>query len=424
MQTLGYNSHQSTLAGHVALATVLALSLPVTLSAQSLFGPRIYVNDAIITGFDLEQKQNLLDAFQTQGSPAVDAREALIDDRLKQIEINSARIDLTENDIDLGIEDMAARATMNVDEFVAVMKDNGVEERTLRDFVAVSIGWADLVRTRFLSRARPSDEEIDRVLSQAERGTVEVRLAEVIMPVDEENADKVDVVARRIAEMTDEAEFSEAARRYSVAPTSVDGGATGWLPLAGLPASLRPPLLALSHGGVSEPISLRNSIGLFQLRGIREISVGTEIYSEIQYAILGIPKNALPDISPETLSFGYNCDDLYGLALDRPGVRVQREALAPELIPTAISSTLERLDSGEAAYLPVTALPVVDPESDDPADSIPAERGMVMVCGRTATVNENTTREEVAQVLASRQLETLANQLLERLHADAFITGQ
>ena len=56
--------------------------------AQDLFSPVIVVNDRAVTGFELDQRQRLLQLFGTPGDLSREARTQLVEDRLKQQELD------------------------------------------------------------------------------------------------------------------------------------------------------------------------------------------------------------------------------------------------------------------------------------------------------------------------------------------------
>ena len=74
----------------------LLLLLPVGATAQGQFSPVITVNDAAITGFEIEQRRMLLELFRTPGNLDELALEQLIDDRLKAQELDRQGLRLTD----------------------------------------------------------------------------------------------------------------------------------------------------------------------------------------------------------------------------------------------------------------------------------------------------------------------------------------
>lgn len=379
--------------------------------AQGLFSPVITVNDEVITQYELEQRAQFLRLLRAPGNPEELAREALIDDRLRIQAVKAAGIEVTQDDIDAGIEELSSRTDLSPEEFVNALEEGGVSVQTLRDFARANVAWRDLIRARFLAQARPTDAEIDRALGGAGGGSgVRVLLSEIIIPVTPQTLDQVDELAAQIAQITSYDAFSQAASQYSAAQTRDNGGRMNWIDLNNLPPGLRPLILALTPGDVTAPIALPDAVALFQMRGIQESNVSEQRYSAIDYAIYYIPGGRSADslgIAAGIDSQINTCDDLYGIAKDQPADRLERITQAPSEIPRDVAIELAKLDDGEIS----TTLTRSNGQT----------LVLLMLCGRTAALNEDASREEVANALLQQRLTASAESYLDQLRADAVI---
>ncbi|MDK3073060.1 peptidylprolyl isomerase [Sedimentitalea sp. JM2-8] len=379
--------------------------------AQGLFSPVITVNDEVITQYELEQRAQFLRLLRAPGNPEELAREALIDDRLRIQAVKAAGIEVTQDDIDAGIEELSSRTDLSPEEFVNALEEGGVSVQTLRDFARANVAWRDLIRARFLAQARPTDAEIDRALGGAGGGSgVRVLLSEIIIPVTPQTLDQVDELAAQLAQITSYDAFSQAAAQYSAAQTRDNGGRMNWIDLNTLPPGLRPLILALTPGDVTAPIALPDAVALFQMRGIQESNVSEPRYSAIDYAIYYIPGGR----SAESLGIAAGiagrintCDDLYGIAKGQPADRLERISQAPSEIPRDIAIELAKLDDGEIS----TTLTRSNGQT----------LMLLMLCGRTAALNEDASRAEVANALVQQRLAASADSFLDQLRADAVI---
>ncbi|MHA6261698.1 peptidylprolyl isomerase [Arenibacterium sp. CAU 1754] len=392
----------------MALATAL-MTGPAP--AQNLFSPAITVNDDVITYFELQQRAQFLRLLRAPGNPETLAREALIDDRLRNQAVKEAGITITPEDIEAGIEEFATRTDLSGAEFLNALKQGGVEPETMRDFTRTSLAWRELIRSRYLERSRPTQAEIDRAIGQAGGGGgVRVLLSEVIIPFTPQTLDQVEDLAQQISDIKSYGAFSEAARKYSAAETRVRGGRLDWVPINNLPAALRPLILALNPGETTAPIPLPNAVAIFQMRGIQEIVGGAPQYSAIEYAAYYIP-GGRSEAALKTAAAVANqvdqCDDLYGIAKDQPPEVLERITKAPSEIPNEIALELAKLDEGEIS----TAL----------TSSNGQTLVFLMLCGRTAKLNEDASRADVASALGQRRLTAFAESYLDQLRADALI---
>ncbi|WP_170463325.1 peptidylprolyl isomerase [Ruegeria arenilitoris] len=396
-----------------ALAAVLVTLSGVQVQAQSLFSPAIKVNQDIVTWYELEQRQQFLSALGAPGATEAEVREALIDERLRKQAMREAGIEAAPEDIQLGIDEFAARGRLSTDEFLNLLADAGVSPETVRDFVADQLSWRDFVSARFLSQARPSEDEINRALGQGGSGGLQVLLSEIIIPVTQQTVAQAELLAEEIALLEGFDAFSAAATQYSAAGTRNDGGRLEWLNLTDLPPALQPVILGLKNGDITQPLSLPNAIALFQMRGIRETAASAPRFSKIDYAIY----NMAGGRSAETLARAAKlreevdtCDDLYGIAKDQPAGVLQRAEVSPSEIPRDVAIELSKLDLNEVST------------------TLTGNNGQtlkfLMLCTRTLDRGEETSRVDVANALTQQRLQAFADSLIEQMRADATIIEQ
>lgn len=395
-------------------ATGLLLGLAAqSASAQGLFSPVITVNDEVITQFELEQRAQFLQLLRAPGNPETMAREELINDRLRLQAVRDAGIEVTEDNIDAGIEELASRTDLTAEEFIKALEQGGVAVETLRDFARANVGWRDFVRARFLSQARPTSAEIDRALGASGSSGVRVLLSEIIIPVTPQTAGQVDELTAELSQIESYDAFSEAATQYSAAQTRDNGGRMEWLDLNNLPPGLRPILLALTPGEVSDPIALPDAVALFQMRGIQETSAAAPRFSSIEYAKYYIPGGRTPEALAQAASIAGRidtCQDLYGINMGQPDERLELLTQKPSEIPRDVAVELAKLDEGEIS----TAL----------TRSGGQTLVLLMLCSRTNEANEDATREEVANALVQQRLTASAESYLDQLRADAVIVDK
>ncbi|EEX10572.1 ppic-type ppiase domain protein [Ruegeria lacuscaerulensis ITI-1157] len=382
-------------------------------SAQSPFSPAIRVNQDIVTWYELEQRQRFLELLGIPGSSEAEVRKALIDERLRKQAMREAGIQSAPEDVQLAIDEFAARGQLSPEEFLAALSDAGVAPETVRDYVASQLAWRDYVSARFISQARPTQDEINRALGQAGGGGLQVLLSEIIIPVTPQTLGQAEALAEEIAQVKSVDAFSAAATQYSAAPTRENGGRLDWLNITNLPPVLQPIILGLKTGEVTDPLTLPNAVALFQLRGLREVATGTPRYSKIDYAAYYLPGGLSPETQRRAADLKEKvdtCDDLYGIAKGQPPEVLDRVDASPSEIPRDIALELAKLDPNEVST------------------TLTRNNGQtlvfLMLCGRTRDLGENTSREDVANALTQQRLQAFADSLLEQLRADAAIIEQ
>ena len=395
----------------VLAAALIAMTPQV--QAQSLFSPAIRVNQDIVTWYELQQRQQFLELLGVPGSSEAEVRQALIDDRLRKQAMQQAGIQAAPEDVQAGIDEFAARGQLSTDQFLQLLGEAGIAQETVRDFIADQQSWRNYISARFLSQARPTDDEINRALGQGGGGGLQVLLSELIIPVTQQTVAQADALATEISRLEGQDAFSAAATQYSAAPTRENGGRLDWLSIGNLPPALQPVILGLKPGEITDPIALPNAVALFQMRGLREVSTAAPRYSSIDYAIYYLPGGR----SAETLATAARlreeidtCDDLYGLAKDQPAEVLDRVSAAPSEIPRDVALELAKLDPNEVSTV------------------LTGNNGQtlmfLMMCNRTRDLGEDTSRADVANALTQQRLQAFAESLLAQLRAEAVIVTQ
>ena len=398
----------------VSLVFLAVMSLSQPLLAQGMFDPVIVVDDQIITKYELGQRQAMLNALGVQGNLAERAREDLIADRLKVAAAAKLGIVASQEQLDQALNDFASRNGQSVDSVVAMLGGKGVATETLRDFLKANIVWQTLMRQRYANAISVSDAEIDAALSATSEATsLQVLVSEIVLPLIEGQENEIRKLAADISRLRSYDEFSNAARQFSVAGSRADGGKLDWIPLSNLPPALRPVLLPLSNGEVSEPLELPNAIALFQMRGLSEAAPTSTRYSSVEFAILTQPttdfSGTLSDLQ-QVSEKALRCDDLYGLSAGLDDATIAIQSLPPSDVPRQESLWLARLDSGEKLIESVTK-----------ADG-GVEAKLVMLCSRTSVANKDASRDEVRVRLQNEKLNARATSWLASLKASARIT--
>lgn len=399
-----------------ALVATLALSLSLSapVSAQSAFSPAVFVGEKVVTYFEIEQRTLLLSLMNFPGDARKEARKQLVDERLQLIAADLMGIAPSEEGMENGIASFAKRFNMEPEQLLETVKSAGLAEESLRAFLYARIAWQGVVQTRFGGNVQVTEEEINRAIaSNTGAGGVNVLLSEIIIPVTPQTTEEVRALALQLSQINSQAAFEEAAKTYSQAATKDNGGRLDWLSITKLPAQLRPTLMALGPGEVSDPIPLPNATAVFMMRGKRETNVPAPRYSAIDYAAYMIPggygESALKTAA-EMKGRVDTCDDLYGEAYGKPEGILDRQAVAPGKLPRDYALELAKLDEGEVS----TAL---TRKTSDGGQALV----FLMLCGRSAEPGEEISREDVAMSLRNQRLISFADGYLEQLRAETTI---
>lgn len=403
----------------LAICLTLCLAAPPVMAQGDPFAPVLYVNDGVITQYELDQRILFMRAVNTPGDVETLARKALIDNRIQVQEARRQEIEVSEEDLTAGIAEFAGRANLTVEQFTAALAERGVDPQTVRDFVLAGLLWREVVRARFGPRIVISNNDVDNALAPtALRGGVRLLLSELIIPAPPEQAQDALALAEELsASIQGEAAFAEAAAQFSAAGSAQQGGRIDWLVADNLPPPIAELLLGLAPGQVSAPIQLPNAVAIFLLRSVAETGQRRAASVTVRFAQVLFPDTAEGLAAAQTMQNGADsCEDLYGLARDLPQQQLIFSTSPPDAIPGDIGLQLAQLDPRES--------------------SVSLRRGgsrvLLMLCSREvipelppaaegAEAPEPPTRDQVRSRLFNQRISKLSEGWLADLVADAII---
>ncbi|MCP5072181.1 MAG: peptidylprolyl isomerase [Rhodobacteraceae bacterium] len=371
----------------------------------------VQVNDRVITNFEIDQRILLLRAFGSSGDLQSLAQKQLIDERLRAQAADDLGLILTEDEIQSGIDEFASRGNLSGDQLLAYIKARGAAPESMRDFVSVGLLWRGVVQSRFAAKANVSDAELDTALNLSTGQVQEsVLVSEIQMPLGERGDVRTLELAKKLSNtLKSEAAFSAAARRYSRAPSRGRGGRLDWIPVANLPPQLAGQIMALQPGEVTAPITLAQTVGLFQLRGIRQEKGTGETEISISYTQVPIPVSGEASRqvgeAVDLISDVDTCADLRAESERFGDAAFTDHSADVAAIPANTALALAKLDQNEAGYF----------------QAANGSLAVVMVCDRIRELPEGA-RENIRNALFNRRIGSFGAGYLQELHGDAVIT--
>jgi len=370
--------------------------------ADFLLAAKIQVNNSVITQFELDQRAKFLAALKFIGNHSELAQTQLIEERLKQSEAQKLNISASDVEIEDALTRFASRANLTVKEFNKELKRIEIYPDTFRSYVETEVIWQKLVNKKFGAQSSVSNLQLQRAKSISQfEDTIQVLLTEIIIPFSTDDRSEKENLANLLKQIRSKEEFSNAAHKHSKAPTATVGGRVKWQNFDRLPGIIKPLILGLSPGQVTEPIMLTKAIALFQLRDIREIKTDrtqlelldfVKVKSDLKY-LLFVQDNF------------HNCSDLEAIIGDQTEVTLTRKKLLSDEIPNTLVPVLDNLDQNESEII------VEDGQSQ-----------LVIMCERNNQLNSTAqTLEQDKNVLQSNRLKHLARSFLETLKDNARI---
>ena len=387
-----------------AMAAATALGGSPAPAQQGLFAPVATVDGMAINRYQAEQRARFLALLRAPDATFDGARDVLIEEVLQVGAARAAGVEVTPDELDEGMVEFAARANLQPDQFLAVLGQNGIDPETFRDFIRNGLYWRKLVQSRFGPRARPSEAEIERALTQGSTTSgSRALLSEIAIPLTPATQEEALRVAQRLSDTITSADaFQQAARRFSRAPSAARGGRLDWVPVFELAPPIASEVLGLAPGQVSDPVNLGSFVGIFLLRDLDE---GTPVRAEtlsIDYAEVRLPGDGAATAAARIDARADTCGDLYGVAPSGPD-RLVREVRDIGALPDDLRQTFAALDEGETAVL-----------------QGPGYLRLIMLCGRVTEIDEGAF-DRVGTQMLNQRLVGYADGYLSELEADAVI---
>ena len=387
-----------------ACALLLGLS---PASAGTTIGPAIRVNAEVVTSYELDQRIRLMTVLNQPGDIPAQARQSLIDDRLRHAAAKSMGVSIPDAAVAQGMTDFAARGNLSLDQLLQLLAQNGVDGVALRDFVRAGLEWRGAVRARFAGKVAVNEAEIDRAISAgvAAGGELQVLLSEIFLPDATDHGDPA-LLAQRILDGSRTLNsFQIYAQKYSKAPTAAAGGQLDWQSLSALPPGVSGAIAALKVGEVTQPLPVEGGIALYYLRDESEGPGTGPLSYNIEYARLALPPGQEPALQA-LAGKATRCGDLYPAGRGLPEEALQIQTVAEASLPGDLAPLFAGMDPGEIR-LRTTA---------NAAE-------LVMLCSRTPQTKVPPSRDAVKSQLLNRKLAILAEGWLEQMRSDAIITG-
>lgn len=413
----------------VAIAASMLAAQIAPVAAQNLFEPIVYVNDSAVTRYELDQRIRFLELLGAPGSDPEAARQALIDDRLRMQAAADLGIEVTEEGLQVGLDEFAQRAGLDAAQFTAQIERSGVDREVFRDFVEAGVAWRAVIGQRLLAQVTVSESEVDQELKRVIETPIvtSVLLSEIIIPAPEGQEESAMGIGQSIvAGAPAEAVFAASARQYSASGSASQGGRLDWVALANLPPSLRPIIMSLQPGQATQPLSVPGAVVIFFLRDTRGTLRPGAREQVLDYMSIRL---ASAGDAAVLAAKARSCDDLYVQAGPQIAPLILRQTASQGAIPALIATQLASLDANEAAVVSyggsadLVMLCSREPallaaaEADVPTTAAPPDAVEAAVPDRDGIPD----REIVRDRLFNQKASNLADAYLAELRADAII---
>lgn len=281
------------------VAVFLVFAGSYAFAANKHDGIAVVVNDSVISALDVDDRVNLVIASSgLPKTPDVQDKvrpqivDALIDEEIKLQEAARLNIDISQEEIDVGFENLSQQNNMTSEQFRQLLQRGGLNVGTLERQIKAQIAWSKIVQRQIGSNVVVSEFDIDDLQDRlmAGVGKTEYLAAEIVLPVETpEKENEVMVLAHNlIKEMRGgKVRFSQVAQQFSKAPGASQGGDLGWVQGEQLGDDLKEAFINTEKGNISEPVRTDQGYHIILIRDVREVTQDTLPDREQMRSIIG-----------------------------------------------------------------------------------------------------------------------------------------
>jgi peptidyl-prolyl cis-trans isomerase SurA len=250
------------------------------------------VNEQVIPLSEVEKRAapELAAASRKPGAERAEARkkalqnalDGLIGEKLMEKEIEDLGISVTDQEVDLGIEDVRKQNNFEPEQFEQALKSEGYSLPEYREFMRKHLRRLKLVNLKVRSRVQLSEKDLRTAYenwARLEKGDPEIHARHILVKLapdaPKEEVARAEVKAKALAAEAKKpgVDFAELARKKSEGPSRDDGGDLGTFRRGTMLAEFEKVAFNLPEGGVSDPIRTRFGIHIVKVESRKEIPV-------------------------------------------------------------------------------------------------------------------------------------------------------
>ena len=139
----------------------------------------VSIDNTIITDLDINKEINFLKFInkdQAVNNPELLKKEivnSLIDRKIKDIETNYYKIEVSEKEIDINLYNYLERIKINNEIINSFYNQNEIEKDYLRNIIKIDMKWSKLVRQLYESRLNVNLTEVNKELEKEQNNSVD-----------------------------------------------------------------------------------------------------------------------------------------------------------------------------------------------------------------------------------------------------------
>lgn len=191
------------------------------------------------------------------------ALDTLIGEKLMEAQVKELNIEVSDADVDVGIEDVKRQNNIDGPQFEQLLLQEGYTMSAYRGFMKKQLARLRLVNLKIRSKVKISDEDLRAEyakMAHDETADVEVHARHILVQLSPKPTDaEVETARVKAVALAEEAkkpgvDFIELAKKKSEGPSAADGGDLGFFKRGVMVPEFERAAFTLPVGGVSQPI--------------------------------------------------------------------------------------------------------------------------------------------------------------------------
>jgi len=148
-----------------------------TLAKQLTNNVIVSIDNSIITELDVNKEINFLkfinkdQAVNTSEVLKKEIINTLIDRKIKDIETNFYKIDVSEKEIENSLFNYLESKKINIETLNSFYNKNEIEKDYLKNVIKIDLKWSKLIRQMYVGRLNVNLTEVNRQLEQEQKNT-------------------------------------------------------------------------------------------------------------------------------------------------------------------------------------------------------------------------------------------------------------
>jgi peptidyl-prolyl cis-trans isomerase SurA len=191
------------------------------------------------------------------------ARDALIGEKLMEAQLRELNIDVSDAEVELGIEDVKKQNNIDGEQFEKLLMNEGYTMTSYKQFMKKHLARLKLINLKVRSKVKVSDEDVKAEyakISKLESEDAEVHARHILVQVSPKaTPEQVEAARVKATNLAAEArkpgiDFADLAKKKSEGPSAADGGDLGFFRRGVMVPEFERAAFSLPVGGVSDPI--------------------------------------------------------------------------------------------------------------------------------------------------------------------------